>query len=121
MNINVPKSITRPKPFLLTVEFSDGYRATVKLEKFRKECPCAACKGEEIMGQVVAPPMMQMFSPGQNELKSLTPVGNYAVTAVWGDGHDTGIYSWDYMREIFEKYALSEEELAKLEQKSNNK
>jgi len=121
MNQNKPKSISRPKPYLLKFEFTDGFTATIKLDKFRKECPCAGCKGEEIMGNVVAPPMMPIFTPGLNELKKLVQVGNYAVTATWGDGHDTGIYTWDNIREICEKHALSEDELAKLEQKTNGK
>ncbi len=119
MKTYIPKSITRPMPYLIKAEFADGFSATIKLEKFRSECPCAGCKGEEIMGKQVSMPVIPVFSPGLNELKQLTPVGNYAVNPIWGDGHDTGIYSWDYFREVFEKHALSEEDIEKLEQRMN--
>lgn len=109
-----PKSITRPNKYLLKFEWADGYSATIKVETFRKECPCANCKGETIAGKVVAFPKMQMFTPGLNELKSLQLVGNYAVTATWGDGHDTGIYDWDYLRQICETYALSDEQIEEI-------
>ena len=109
------KSITRPNPYTLKFEWRDGYSATIKLETFRKECPCALCKGETIGGKTYPPQMFNMLKPGQNILSSLSAVGNYAVNAVWGDGHDTGIYDWAYIREICEKYALTPEQIEKID------
>ena len=109
------KSIARPNPYTLKFEWRDGYSAVIKLDTFRKECPCALCKGETIGGKTIPPQMFQMLQPGQNILKSLTAVGNYAVNAVWGDGHDTGIYDWEYIRGICEKNALSQEQIDKID------
>lgn len=110
-----PKSISRPNPYTLKFEWRDGFSATIKIDTFRKECPCALCKGETLGGKYIPPPMFQMLKPGQNELKTLTPVGNYAVTAEWGDGHDTGIYDWDYIHELCEKFALTPEQIEKID------
>ena len=111
-----PKSITRPNPYTLKFEWRDGYSAVIKLESFRKDCPCALCKGESIGGKtLIAPKMFNMLTPGQNILKSLNSVGNYAINAVWGDGHDTGIYDWTSVRDLCEKYALSQEQIEKIE------
>ena len=114
MNNIKPIKISRPKPYLLKAEWSDGYASTIKLESFRADCPCATCKDEDLQSIQGSKVMMPTFAPGKNDLKSLTPVANYAITAVWGDGHDTGIYPWEYFRQIFENHKLSDADLDNL-------
>ncbi|SRR5579883_2687037 len=84
----------------LVVTWDDQHVSHYSLGYLRGECPCASCKGEVIFGKVYAAPKLPMFSPGMNELEALTPTGGYGVQARWKDGHDTGIYSWDYLRLI---------------------
>jgi len=108
--MQIPSKISRPSPFLLKIDWSDGFTSSILLEKLRDECPCAMCKGEQIMGQQVSFGM-KMFAPGMNDLEKLVPVGNYGVQATWKDGHDTGIYPWKYLRQISEQNALSDEQL----------
>jgi len=55
---------------------------------------------------------MKTFAPGMNELVKLAPVGNYGVKAAWKDGHDTGIYTWEMLRNVFEGKQLTPEQLA---------
>lgn len=62
------------------------------------------------MGQVVFPGM-KTLAPGMNDIAALTPVGNYGIQASWKDGHDTGIYSFDMLRSIFETKRLSKQTL----------
>ncbi len=107
----VPSTISRPSPFILRIDWSDGVSTSILLEKMRDECPCAMCKGEQIMGQQVSFGM-KMFAPGMNDLEKLVPVGNYGVQATWKDGHDTGIYPWKLLRQIAVQNALTEEQLA---------
>ncbi len=111
----IPIKIHRPKPYLISAEWSDGFNSVIKLEKFRGSCPCADCRDDELESRINSKTMIPTFSPGKNDLKKLTPVGNYAINALWGDDHDTGIYPWDYFRDIFERYRLSDVELSKLE------
>ncbi|MDP4200514.1 MAG: DUF971 domain-containing protein [Bacteroidota bacterium] len=94
------KSVRRESSGAITVIWSDGHSSSFPLAYLRQECPCAVCKGETLFGQVYRAPKLQMFTPGMNELVSLTPMGHYGVMAKWKDGHDTGIYSWDYLRMI---------------------
>jgi DUF971 family protein len=84
----------------LMVLWDDRHVSHYPLDYFRQECPCAMCKGETIFGTHYPPPKLPMFVPGMNELTSLTPTGGYGVQATWKDGHNTGIYSWDYLRSI---------------------
>ena len=45
---------------------------------------------------------LHVLRPGEYELNSIQTVGNYALQLIWGDGHQTGIYTFDYLREICE-------------------
>jgi DUF971 family protein len=116
-----PTTIRRPQPYLLTIDWSDGFSSTITLRALRDGCPCAACKGETIMGthySMGASIGLQVMKPGMYELVALKPVGNYALEASWGDGHNTGIYSWDILRALAVSHALSAEELDALSQKA---
>jgi len=84
----------------LEVIWDDGHRSTYALDELRNACPCAGCKGEVLFGKVYMPAKLPVFTPGMYELTALKPVGQYAVQAYWQDGHDTGIYSWEYLRAI---------------------
>jgi DUF971 family protein len=110
----VPTAIRRPQPYLLSIDWSDGFQAMLALRDFRDECPCALCKGENIMGTHYSLGL-HVVKPGMYELRSLTAVGNYAISAEWNDGHNTGIYSWDILRDICQRRALSKEQLQELE------
>ena len=103
-----PLSISRPADTLLESKWPDGYSAVITLERFRDNCPCAVCV--DVREKNSANPKVVFL--GKYELKQLNPVGNYAVNAVWGDRHDSGIYDWKYFRGIFEEYAMSADELA---------
>ncbi len=84
----------------LAVTWDDGHVSDYTLQYLREECPCAGCKGEVLFGKVYRPATLPVYSPGMYDLKALTPTGQYGVQASWNDGHDTGIYSWDYLRMI---------------------
>ncbi|MBL7974446.1 MAG: DUF971 domain-containing protein [Candidatus Kapabacteria bacterium] len=115
----IPTTITRPRPYLLSLEWSDGKKSTFLLEKLREECPCAHCKGETIMGVTYTFGLKQ-FSAGMNELVSLVPVGNYGLQATWKDGHDSGIYTWEMLRNVAITHALSDKDIKNIESTLNN-
>ena len=81
----------------LAIKWDDGSESYVKLEKLRRYCPCAGCKGEVLFGKVYKPAPLTVFQEGMYELAAIKPVGLYAIQLVWKDGHDTGIYSWEYL------------------------
>jgi DUF971 family protein len=78
----------------LGILFDDGARATLTAEKLRVQSPSAEVRGHG--GQ--RPPAIT----GKENVKiaRLEPVGNYALRIVFDDGHDSGLYSWDYLKQL---------------------
>jgi DUF971 family protein len=84
----------------LALKWDDGSESFVPLAKLRRHCPCAGCKGEmDVMGHVYKGPETAVSAAGFQLLR-VTNVGNYAVQPIWGDGHATGLYSFDYLRHV---------------------
>lgn len=116
----IPISISRPKPFILKADWNDGFSAIISCEKLRRECPCAECTGEKINDIIYSHPKPIKFEPGIFDLVDLKTVGNYAVAAFWANGHNTGIYTWEKFRNIFEKNNLTQDEIDKIEKIATN-
>jgi DUF971 family protein len=84
----------------LAIKWDDGSEDFVRLETLRRCCPCAGCKGEsDIMGKVYQNPAAPLGSQAF-ELRSILNVGGYAIQPIWGDGHATGLYSFDYLKRV---------------------
>jgi DUF971 family protein len=83
------------------IRWNDGQESVIGLEDLRRACPCARCAGEpDVTGAVRIPVQKVDFSPSSFQLGGFEQVGRYAVAFSWGDGHDTGIYSWEMLREL---------------------
>lgn len=76
---------------LLEIGFSDGQAFRIPFELMRIYSPSAEVQGHG--------PGQEVLQTGKREvgLVSLEPVGNYAVQPLFSDGHNTGIFSWDYL------------------------
>ncbi len=87
-----PQSITvHSQSRVLEVVFSDGAEFKIPFELMRIYSPSAEVQGHG--------PGQEVLQTGKREvaLASLEPVGNYAVQPEFSDGHNTGIFSWDYL------------------------
>jgi len=85
----------------LTIQWGDGHRSVYTFDLLRKECPCAVCREARLA--VTDDPLRVVTSalkPGEVTVTGAEKVGYYALRFVWSDGHDTGIYSYDYLRAI---------------------
>ena len=82
---------------VLEVEFSDGATFRIPFELMRVYSPSAEVQGHG--------PGQEVLQTGKRlvTLLNLEPVGNYAVKPTFSDGHDSGIFSWDYLYELGEK------------------
>lgn len=84
----------------LAIKWDDGSESFVKLERLRQACPCAGCKGEmDIMGHVYKGPD-QTLTRQAYQLVGISTIGGYAVQPVWADGHNSGLFSFDYLRRV---------------------
>jgi DUF971 family protein len=79
--------------------WDDGHKCIIPLRMLRDQCPCAGCQGETILLKTYKPEI-QPELPGKYTLKGAAQVGNYALQFTWGDGHNTGIYTWVNLRSL---------------------
>ncbi|MDP2302613.1 MAG: DUF971 domain-containing protein [Ignavibacteria bacterium] len=84
----------------LNITWNNNSSTSIQLKYLRDECPCAGCKGETILLRTYRPPKLTMMQPGMYEIKEIKLVGGYAIQINWKDGHDTGIYSWEYLLQL---------------------
>ena len=90
-----PTDITlHQKSGVLDIAFDDGKRFTLPVEYLRVYSPSAEVRGHG--------PGQEVLQVGKRSVavKAIEPVGVYAVKFVFSDGHDTGIYSWDYLYDL---------------------
>ena len=85
------------------LKFSDGFEGNVNTHKLRDNCPCAGCKGEEVLMLKYVPISKPNVSEAGYQLEKIDQVGNYALQLFWKDGHNTGIYTWEYLKKIVAK------------------
>jgi DUF971 family protein len=84
----------------LAIKWDDGTESYIPLANLRRSCPCAGCKGEmDIMGNLYKNPDRPL-APNAFELVRINRVGGYALQPFWADGHDTGIFSFEYLRRV---------------------
>ncbi len=76
----------------LVVLWDDGHESVFPLDYLRSWCPCALCQGHG--GQA------KHLELHDQELVQLDAVGNYALSLIWRDGHNTGIYSFRLLRDL---------------------
>lgn len=95
-----PKQIKIIDKEKLSVKWNDESETIISLKYLRDECPCASCKGETILFKSFRPPKPAIFSPEMYKVKSIGVVGEYAIQVGWKDGHNTGIYSWEYLKTL---------------------
>jgi DUF971 family protein len=99
-----PGSVTANKSareFIVT--WDDGHVSNYPFGLLRAACPCASCRGghenmkpepdEDVFSR-------QLGDSPSTRLANVVAVGSYALTIVWEDGHDYGIYNWHYLRAL---------------------
>lgn len=77
---------------VMEIHWADGHKSPIPHEILRGYCPCAHCQGH---GGTIK------FVPGGNtDIREIQQVGNYALQFTWGDRHDSGIYTYRYLRSL---------------------
>lgn len=78
-----------------TIRWADGSETILPLTELRRMCPCATCND---LRQQTNPLTVLSGPEPSAEISGVEAVGSYAVRFRWADGHDTGIYSYAYLR-----------------------
>ena len=91
------------EPGFLTITWTDGSATRHAMAQLRKDCPCATCNTERAKITKPGPVLrvIQSGAPAVQEARILefSPVGRYALSFVFNDGHSTGIYTYDFLRQ----------------------
>jgi len=83
----------------LALQWNDGTESYFELERLRRACPCAGCGGEpDVLGNIVRPNVT--YADASFELAGWELIGGYAFQPRWRDGHNSGIYSFPYLRRL---------------------
>src|SRR5215203_4202706 len=83
----------------LAIAWSDGVESFLPLQLLRRACPCATCGGEpDVLGNILRPEVR--YTEQSFILRGFNLVGGYALQPTWGDGHGTGLYTFQYLRRL---------------------
>jgi DUF971 family protein len=94
-----PVALSKDDTGRLVIDWNDGHRSVYAWTHLRANCPCAGCRED----REKPPDPFRILKP--SELAPLAPVamtrvGRYAYKIVWSDGHDTGIFTLEHLREL---------------------
>ena len=85
----------------LKITWSDGAEHLLSVRTLRDACPCASCREKRIKD---APsdllPVLMVQETQPLRIQGMRPVGNYAYAIAFSDGHDTGIFTLEFLREL---------------------
>ncbi len=91
-----PTKIKKMSPGELMIQWGDGHESRFAAPMLRGMCPCASCKDEMTGMRIVLP----IHIPDDLEFRKIELVGHYALNFLWSDSHRTGIYGFEYLREL---------------------
>lgn len=101
----LPLSITREGQNQILIHWSDDSNSRYTADLLRTRCPCATCREKRSTADTGKPqpmvlPVLSMAEAQPLRIEGMRPVGNYAYNIAFSDGHDSGIFTFDYLREL---------------------
>ena len=94
-----PREIMQEGEAALRITWADGRACLYGAPTLRRACPCAQCVNEWTGQRVLEPESVS----DETRIADVSIVGRYALNFRWSDGHETGIYSFRYLRELCEE------------------
>lgn len=95
----LPSKISSSKNDSVIIEWNDGRVSEINKYLLRKSCPCALCEVERDENHHD----YNIFRGNKTELVDVEVVGKHAIKFTWKDGHNTGMYEFDYLIEVAEQ------------------
>ncbi len=106
----LPTNLALSQGNQLIVDWSDGQKRQYSASELRKACPCATCREEreeaqrrESAGNTGGGLSLPVISAAETKpltIEDMRPVGSYAYAIQFSDGHNTGIYTLEFLREL---------------------
>ena len=82
------------------LEWTGENVTVIPWERLRLSCPCAQCQGEFRTESLDTSAIQK--SDSETDIEDVVMMGNYALQPLWRSGHATGIFTWEYLRELAE-------------------
>lgn len=100
-----PANIALQPDGRLLIVWDDGQEREYTVRELREACPCATCREKRSAPAPPAAilPVLSMAEAQPLKLAGMKPLGNYAYSIAFSDGHDTGIYTLEFLRELGRK------------------
>lgn len=105
----VPQAIERVGDYGLAITWTDGQRLNYTAVGLRDNCPCATCQEKKLAkqlekeksgGKMLKLPVLTAGEMQPLRIVRMQPIGNYAYIIGYSDGHDSGIYTFDLLRQL---------------------
>ena len=101
----LPLSIAREGKNQILIQWSDDTKSRYTADLLRQRCPCATCREKKSANDSGLPrpmslPVLSMSEAQPLRIEGMRPVGNYAYNIAFSDGHDSGIFTFEYLREL---------------------
>ncbi len=104
-----PAQLKLVSPHRLHIAWTDGEHREYSIQELRDRCPCATCR-EKRQQTASSPNLLPVISIQETQplsIQGMKPVGSYAYGIHFSDGHDTGIYTLELLRELGEVAAAN--------------
>jgi DUF971 family protein len=99
-----PTNLSLPTPDQLRIDWNDGFSRLYRIKQLREACPCATCREKhsqpEKPAELRSLPILTDAQLQPLKIVKMQPLGNYAYNIAFSDGHDSGIFTFELLREL---------------------
>lgn len=99
----IPTKLSLDATGALLIDWSDGQRRRYTVKELRDHCPCASCREKRAAASVPLLPVLSLAEARPLAIQGMEPVGHYAYSIQFSDGHNTGIYTLELLRSLGER------------------
>ena len=87
----------------IAIKWDDGSESFIENQIIRDKCPCANCSGEsDVFGNIYKSNVQPSNNKNRYIINRYMKIGHYAIRVVWEDGHNAGIYSFEFLKSLGE-------------------
>ena len=98
-----PTALQKTADNRLLIDWSDGQKRSYRIRELREACPCATCREKRSQpADPLALPVLKQVQTQPLTIAAMEPMGNYAYSIRFSDGHDTGIFAFDLLKQLGE-------------------